>query len=262
MVIRRLLIAMFAFLGVIGAPFAARAADPAPYDALLARYVTKSPDGINRVRYAAWASNAADVQSLKAYVNALEKERPSVMTRNEQLAFWINLYNSVTLQVVLEKYPVRSIRDIRSKTLNPRGLIGPWLTPRVTVEGKRLTLDDIENAILRPAFKDPRIHYAINCASIGCPNLAARAWRAETIDSDLTEAARVYINHPRGVTLDGKGKVRASSIYQWFASDFGGNTSSVLDHLRRYALPELQAQLAKHTTIASYGYDWSLNSAK
>jgi hypothetical protein len=244
---------------MLAAPATAHAADNATYDRLLAHYVVASPDGINRVRYAAWAANANDVNALNAYVASLEQERPSRMTRDERLAHWINLYNAVTLQIVLENYPVGSIRDIRSQTLDPRGLIGPWRTQRVTVEGRRLTLDQIENSILRPEFDEPRIHYAINCASIGCPNLAVRAWRAETMDADLTEAARAYINHPRGVSVDAQGRVRASTIYRWFVADFRGNAAGVLAHVRRYASPELQRRLAGAATISGYGYDWSLN---
>ena len=258
---RKLLVAAILALGMAGAPVAAHAADTAAYDRLLERYVVASTDGINRVRYAAWSSDANDVDALNAYVASLERDRPSRMTRDEQLAHWINLYNAVTLQIILENYPVRSIRDIRSETLDPRGLIGPWRTPRVTVEGRRLTLDQIENSILRPEFNEPRIHYAINCASIGCPTLAARAWRAETMDADLTAAARAYINHPRGVSIDAQGRVRVSTIYRWFAADFGGNAGGVLTHLRRYASPELQARLARATTISNYNYDWALNGS-
>jgi hypothetical protein len=133
MLARKLLAAAILLFGMVGAPAAAHAADTAAYDRLLARYVVASADGINRVRYAAWSSNAADVDALNAYVASLERDRPSRMTRDEQLAHWINLYNAVTLQIILENYPVRSIRDIRSQTLDPRGLIGPWRTPRVTI---------------------------------------------------------------------------------------------------------------------------------
>jgi len=258
---RKLFAAAILALGVIGATLPAQAADTATYDRLLARYVVTSADGINRVRYAAWKADSDDINALNAYVASLEQDRPSRMARDAQLAHWINLYNAVTLQIVLENYPVRSIRDIRSQTLDPRGLIGPWRTQRVTVEGRRLTLDQIENAILRPQFDEPRIHYAINCASIGCPNLAASAWRAETMDANLTEAALAYINHPRGVSIDAQGRVRASRIYQWFVADFGGSAAHVLTHVRSFASPELQRQISSAASITSYAYDWSLNDA-
>lgn len=237
------------------------AADDAAYDALLARYVSASADGINRVDYARWNDSAGDRAALNAYVAELAAQRPSAFARERAFAYWINLYNAVTLQVVLERYPVASIRDIRSEGtgLDPRALIGPWRTKRVAVEGRRLSLDDVENTILRPTFRDPRVHYAINCASIGCPNLMPRAWRAETLEADLDAAARAYVNHPRGVSVNANGSLRVSSIYRWFRADFGGSDATVIAHLRRYASPELAARLSGATRIAGHGYDWALN---
>jgi len=236
-------------------------ADEAAYDALLARYVSASTDGVNRVDYARWAASQSDRRALDAYVAELEAQPPSAFARDRAFAYWVNLYNAVTLQVILERYPVRSIRDIRSEGtgLDPRGLIGPWRTRRVTVEGRRLSLDDIENAILRPTYNDPRVHYAINCASIGCPNLMSRAWRAETLSADLDAAARAYINHPRGVTVAANGDVRVSSIYRWFREDFGTSDANVIAHLRRYASPERAAGLQSADRIAGHSYDWALN---
>lgn len=247
-----------ALLVTLLAPLRAEAADLEDYDRLLSRYVTASTDGIARVRYAAWKANAEDVRALNDVVDWMEQQQPSRMSRDARFAYWVNLYNAVTLQIVLENHPVRSIREIRSRTLDPRGLIGPWRTERVTVEGRRLTLDAIEHGILRPEFRDPRIHYAVNCASIGCPNLMARAWRAETLEADLDAAAAAYVNHPRGVSVDAQGAVTASRIYRWFAEDFGGETG-VLAHLRRYASPSLRARLQGVTRVSRYVYDWSLN---
>ena len=236
-------------------------ADEAAYDTLLARYVSASADGINHVDYARWRSDGADRAALNAYVAELAAQRPSAFARERAFAYWVNLYNAVTLQVVLERYPVASIRDIRSEGtgLDPRALIGPWRTKRVTVEGRRLSLDDIENTILRPTFRDPRVHYAINCASIGCPNLMPRAWRAENLEADLDAAARAYVNHARGVSVNANGTLRVSSIYRWFRADFGGSDANVIAHLRRYASPELAARLSGATRIAGHGYDWALN---
>jgi hypothetical protein len=253
----RLLFAAIATIWTFAAPTAQ--ADDAAYDALLARYVSTSTDGVNRVDYARWANASADRAALDAYVSELAAQRPSTFARDRAFAYWANLYNAITLQVILERYPVRSIRDIRSEGLDPRGLIGPWRTKRVTVEGRRLSLDDIENAIMRPTFRDPRVHYAINCASIGCPNLMARAWRAETLSADLDAAARAYINHPRGARVDANGVLRVSSIYRWFREDFGNTDANVIAHLRRYASPDLARRLEGATRIAGHSYDWSLN---
>lgn len=254
---RAIFVSALTTLSVLVLSAAPATADDAAFDGLLARYVAASADGINRVDYGRWRANAADRAALGAYVNDLAAQRPSTFARERGLAYWINLYNAVTLQVILERYPVRSIRDIRSEGLDLRP--GPWRTRRVTVAGRRLSLDDIENAVLRPTYRDPRVHYAINCASLGCPNLMTRAWRAETLNADLDAAARAYVNHPRGVSVNGDGALRVSSIYRWFREDFGGTDASVIAHLRRYASPELVARLRNATRIAGHGYDWALN---
>ena len=178
-------------------------------------------------------------------------------SRPEQFAYWVNLYNALTVRVVLDHYPVASIRDLY---ISP-GLFakGPWGRQLVEVEGEGLTLNDIEHRILRPIWGDPRIHYAVNCASIGCPNLLAEAFTAGTSDRLLDSAARAYVNHPRGVSLQGDG-ITVSSIYNWFASDFDAD-GGVLPHLLRHASAELAEQLQRRPRIVDYVYDWSLNDA-
>ncbi|MCU0985410.1 MAG: DUF547 domain-containing protein [Acetobacteraceae bacterium] len=231
-----------------------------PFDALLARYVVAHGDGITRVRYAAWHANAEDRTALARWIEAAAAGAPSRMPRDEAFAFWANLYNALTLKEILDHYPVRSIRDIGSRGVpfDPKGWFGPWRTRLVTVEGRRLSLDDIEHGIMRPTFSDPRVHYAVNCASLGCPNLRPAAWRAGTLARDLDEAAAAFVNHPRGVTVRADGALRVSSIYIWFAEDFGGAEGTVA-HLRRHAATALAARLGPGTRIAEDGYDWSLN---
>lgn len=251
----------FAF-GVFGGnAFAQPAVDrDAPFDALLRRYVSLGSDGITRVDYARWHASAADRAALDAYISELSARSPSRMPRDEAFAYWGNLYNAVTLKVVLDRYPVASIRDIKSGSwLDPRAYTGPWRQQRVTVEGKRLSLDDIEHEIMRPTFKDPRVHYVVNCASHGCPNLMNRAWRAATLEADLEAAARAFVNHPRAVSVLPDGTLRVSSIYKWFIADFGGNDAGLLAHFGRYAEGPLARHLANSPRIADDDYDWSLN---
>jgi hypothetical protein len=237
--------------------------DPdAPYDALLNRYVKASPDGVNRVDYAGWRAAAMDLAALDSYIAELSARRPSAMTRADAFAFWGNLYNAVTLKVVLDRYPVASIRDIKSDSwFDPKAYAGPWRQSRVTVEGRKLSLDDIEHSIMRPTFKDPRVHYMVNCASYGCPNLMNRAWRAASLESDLDAAARAFVNHPRGVSVLPPGALKVSSIYKWFIEDFGGDDAGLIAHFRAFADPDLQSRLATAPRIAEDGYDWSLNRA-
>jgi Protein of unknown function, DUF547 len=222
----------------------------------LAAYLVRSDDGINRLRYAAVGD--AERTSLEDYVAGLARLPISAYARDQQLAYWINLYNALTITVVLEHYPVASIRDIG---ISP-GLfsVGPWGAKLITVEGEELSLDDIEHRILRPIWRDPRIHYAVNCAALGCPNLQPEPFRAETLDAQLDRAARTFINHPRGVLIEDD-RLIVSRIYGWFEEDFGGSEQGVLGHLKRFAGPELRRRLEAISTIDDYEYDWSLNDA-
>ena len=243
-------------------PLSAETFDGA-FVALLAKYVKPSADGVNRVDYARWQVSAQDMASLHDYISHRAARMPSKMPRNDAFAFWVNLYNAITLKVVLDRYPVSSIRDIKSEGLfDPKAYIGPWRTKRVTVQARTYSLDNIENDVLRPVFKDPRVHYAINCASYGCPNLRVKSWSAETLDADLDLAAREFINHPRAVTKLPNNTLRVSSIYRWFAADFGGDDAAIVAHLRKYAEAKLATVLLSNPKIAEDGYDWTLNDAR
>lgn len=257
-----------AMVGAAALPRAAHAqavgGDPtAEFSALLTNYVSEHVDGVNRVNYAGWKASTSDMGRLNTVVAGLARMSPSGMARAEAIAYWANLYNAITLQVVLSRYPVASIRDIRSEgvLLDPQAYLGPWRSKRVTVERRRYSLDDIEHQTLRPLARDPRIHYSVNCASIGCPNIQRTAWRAETLEPDLDRAARGYVNHPRAVTVLADGSLRVSSIYEWFKEDFGGNDAGVIAHLRRYAEPALTQRLRSTTRVSANAYDWALNQS-
>lgn len=226
----------------------------APWSRLLARYVSHGGDGIDRVNYRAWKASAEDRGSLAAYLGLLQKTDPRGLTRDDQLAYWANLYNAETIRIVLEAWPVKSIRDIKPNLL----AIGPWKTPTLTVAGMSLSLDTIEHGILRAGFGEPRVHYALNCASISCPNLRREAWEGAGLDAALNDAARAYVNHPRGARVT-RGKLTVSSIYVWFKVDFGGTDAGVIAHLKRYAGETLKQKLDGVSAIAGHDYDWSLN---
>lgn len=123
-----------------------------------------------------------------------------------------------------------------------------------------MRLDDIEHRILRPIWMDPRIHYAVNCASIGCPNLQAQAFTAKNAQGLLTKAAREYVNHPRGVRI-GDDLLILSSIYVWFEPDFSAN-GGLIGHLRRYADPTLAGKLDGRDGPDDHEYDWRLNDTR
>jgi hypothetical protein len=231
--------------------------DHGAWDRLLKAYVAPDGDRLARVDYARFKREGH--AALKSYIEAVSKTDVAALDRPEQFAFWANLYNAKTIDLVLDAYPIASIKDIRLGG----GLVatitgGPWKAKVLTVGGRELSLDDIEHGILRPVFKDPRVHYAVNCASVGCPNLGVEAFRGDKLQAQLDSAARAYVNHPRGVSVD-DGAVTVSSIYSWFRDDFGGNDASVLDHIRSHVDEALKQKLVGITEIADDRYDWSLN---
>ena len=227
------------------------------WDRLLKKLVVPGENGLTLFRYG--AASQADRQDLSQYVAFLTALPISTYNRAEQKAYWINFYNALTVKLVLDHYPVQSIRDI---DISPGFFSdGPWGKKLVTVEGEKISLNDIEHRILRPIWQDNRVHYAVNCASIGCPNLEAMAYGGPSLDARLDSAAKAYINSPRGVAITG-GAITVSKIYDWFIADFGDDEKSVLAHLKKYAAPALRRQLSAIGKIDDVAYDWRLNNAK
>ena len=225
--------------------------DHSAWGGFLSRYVRPGASGVNLVNYA--GVSAADKQGLKAYIAALEATQPASLSRDAAMAYWINLYNAKTVDIILDNYPVQSIRKIGGFFSG-----GPWDDKVVTVDGRALSLNDIEHGILRPIWNDPRIHYAVNCASIGCPNLVTQPFTAATLNGMLDAAARDYINHPRGAEVQ-NGRLVVSSIFEWYQVDFGGSDAGVIAHMRQYASGPLAGALAGVTSISDDRYDWNLN---
>jgi len=269
----RFLLAAFLMLGLVssatGAPKAeawefwrgddaasTQIVDHAPWSRLLATYRSEGPDGIARFAYG--SVSPADRALLQAYLATLQAVAPRRLARPQQKAYWINLYNAATVETVLTRYPVASIRDIRTSP----GLFaaGPWGAKILRVENQALSLDDIEHRILRPLWQDARIHYALNCAALGCPNLGPEAFEADRLEAQLDEAARRFVASPRGVRVGPRGLV-LSSIYDWFKEDFGAGEAGLRAHLLSYATGETRAALERNAPIISYGYDWALNAA-
>lgn len=202
---------------------------------------------------------APDRAALKDYLRMLQSVMVRDLNRNEQLAYWVNLYNALTVDLILDHYPVVSIRDI---DISP-GLFarGPWDAKLVTIDGLELSLNDIEHRIIRAIWRDPRIHYLVNCASIGCPDLAPAAYTGANIEPAMKRAAESYVNDPRGVTIVA-GRVTVSRIYDWFIEDFGGSEQGVIAHLKQHARPELSRALDAAEGLDDTHYDWALNDLR
>lgn len=228
--------------------------DHSAWGSFLSSYVRPGSDGVNRVAYGSVSD--ADKQALKGYIAMLESSDPTSLTRDAQMAYWINLYNAKTVDLVIDAYPVSSIKKIKGGLFNT----GPWDEKVMNVAGRPLSLNDVEHGILRPVWNnDPRIHYAVNCASIGCPNLGTQPFTSANLASMLDQSARDFINHPRGADVS-SGRLVISSIFEWYQSDFGGNDAGVIAHMKQYATGSLAAGLANVSSVYDDRYDWNLNA--
>lgn len=198
-----------------------------------------------------------DRKILQNYLKFLENINISNYSRSEQFAYWINHYNARTVELILENYPIDSIKNISFSFFS----FGPWDEELITVEGIDLSLNDIEHRILRPIWKDPRIHYAVNCASMGCPNLLPKPFTAETNEMLLDEAAKGYVNHPRGVRFEDE-KLVLSKIFDWYLVDFGGSTDNLLQHILEYSESQLYQKIKQYKGKLEYEYNWQLNEIR
>ena len=193
-------------------------------------------------------------ESLDEYIAALESMDPLTLNEQEQKAYWINLYNSLTVELILDNYPLTSITNLGSNPLE----FGPWNEISTEINGFELSLNDIEHRIIRPKFNDYRIHFAVNCASIGCPDLATEAYQGSSLDAQLDQAANDYLTHPRGLQFQDD-KLLLSTLFEWYADDFGDSQSSILATLGKHTSPETQSALAAYNGSPVYEYDWGLN---
>lgn len=219
----------------------------ASWNALLIEHV--SADG--RVDYAGFQQ---DIQLLEAYLEELNVQAPDtdVWSEAEQLAFWINAYNAFTVKLIVDHYPVQSIQDLHPFPYIPL-LRTVWHKPLFRIANRAISLDHIEHGILRKEFDEPRIHFAINCASASCPPLMPKAYVAEDLDSQLDQAARNFLRNRQYNQLS-EHEAQLSKIFSWFRSDFT-KEGSLIDFLNKYAEPQL-SPMAK---INFLPYDWSLN---
>lgn len=237
----------------------AKEIDHSPWQRILNSYVQVHSSGVNRFDYATLKASTQDKAKLAGYLNYLQQLDPREYSKAEQKAYWINLYNSLTVKLVVEAYPVDSIREICANRPSGSQCSGPWKETHAKVADRQLTLDNIENDILRPIWKDNLIHYGLSCASYGCPNLLKTAFTSENTDKLLAAAAREYVNHPRGVNFLEDDLLVISSIYDWYIEDFGKSEQGIIRHLQSYADKKLAKRLADFKGTIDYEYDWSLN---
>ena len=212
---------------------------------LLNKYVSEG-----KVDYAGFQSEEA---KLDQYLDLLQGVDPKTLSGKEQFAFYANAYNAWTIKLILTKYPdITSIKEL--------GIFntGPWKKKVVRLRGETVSLDHIEHDILRPRFKDPRVHFAINCAAKSCPPLGSEPFLAEKLDQQLDDVTRSFINNPQSYRLEGR-NLHVSRIFKWFSEDFN---EDALSFFIKYAHGELKTKLEpqpEKINIKYLAYDWSLN---
>jgi hypothetical protein len=236
----------------------AQAMDSSAYARLLETHVRPGVIGGIRLAMVDYGGIKSDPNYRKALQALAEAEPDALQNTNERLAFWINAYNLLAIKAVLDQYPVKSIKDGGSL------LQSIWKKKVGVVAGKSYALDDIENDILRKDFKEPRIHFAIVCASLSCPDLRAEPYTADRLDPQLDEAARLFLaNLAKGLAPGPDGKTaQVSSIFKWFRDDFGV-VGGVSKFILAKAEPALATRIAGLTdaSLSYLGYDWSLNDS-
>ncbi|OAV45017.1 hypothetical protein A3850_011190 [Lewinella sp. 4G2] len=206
-----------------------------PWNTLLQRYV----DDAGNVDYAGFKSSESE---LDAYLATLQETAPKgTWGRRASLAYWINAYNAFTIKRILRDYPVASITDLDGGD--------PWKVKWIEIEGETYSLNNIEHDIIRPRFKDARIHFAVNCAAKSCPPLPNKAFMAANVESLLTERTRAFVRNPAYNTIGDE--VAVSKIFDWYGEDFGD--------LRTYLNKYLPTPIPADVEIGFRDYDWALN---
>lgn len=209
------------------------------WDSFLKKYVSPAGD----VNYAAIKSNKSELSKI---VTTFEQCMPEKSwNNNEKLAFWINAYNVFTIELIVKNYPLKSIQKLDSGK--------PWDVKRIQIGNKKYSLNNIENDIIRPQFKDPRIHFAVNCAAKSCPPILNAAYKPSTLDSQLNSQTKKFVNNSKYQTLTNS-KMSLSKIFDWYGVDFGNK----IDFINKYS----KVKIDKSATIIYKDYDWSLNELK
>lgn len=224
-----------------------------PWQRFLDTYAIESRDGVV-IAYDAVPTEGRVL--LDSYLAFLQRIDWAQLDRREQLAAWINLHNAASVSIVLEQLPFRRVSYLKSPPVTERG---PFAERRFSVEGVPLSCEEIAHVVLRGRSTDPRILYTLHGASLGGPRIAKQAYRGRSINRQLDDAARRFVNMAEVVERH-RGALRVSNLYRWFRSDFGGDDAAILAHLRRYANRDTKALIANARRIDGYQYDWDLDA--
>jgi hypothetical protein len=221
--------------------------DHSAFDSFLKTYVLNNhSSGINRFRYA--DVTRRDAKALDKYIAKMASIDPRDYRKLEQKAYWLNLYNALTLQGLLKVYPVTAVD--RDKISRKR---------RVSVAGKKLSVADIDQRILRPVWQDYKMVFGLSCATVGCPAIHAQAFTGRNTNKLLKQYAREFINHPRGLTVS-RDQLRVSRIFSWYRDDFGGGDRQLIRLFSHYAGDSKALYILGFSGDIEYAYDKRINA--
>ncbi|GAB5524442.1 MAG: hypothetical protein Roseis2KO_23140 [Roseivirga sp.] len=222
------------------------APDHSAWTKLLSKYV--EDNGL--VNYQGFINDKA---ALESYLETLSSNAPGdTWTENEKLAYWINAYNAFTVKLIVDNYPLKSIKDL-NPTLSVPTVNTIWSKEWFQIGGQDFSLDRIEHKILRKDFEEPRIHFAVNCASISCPVLRPEAYTADKVDRQLDEQARIFLNDPTRNSIT-ENRIEVSKIFSWFGGDFKKG-QSLLEFIDQYTKVDIDDK----AKVRFMKYDWNLN---
>ena len=223
------------------------AIDHSAFDKLLKKHVNEK----GQVDYKGFK---ADEKAFNGYLEMLSKNAPTdKWAKNDQMAYWINAYNAYTIRLILDNYPVKSIKDIGPKKQIPF-VTTPWAKKFFTIGGEKTSLDNIEHGTLRKKFDDPRIHFALVCASISCPRLRNEAFTAAKLDAQLDDQGSDFLNNPTKNAVSND-KTTLSKYFDWYKGDWNENGKSVVEWVNKYS----KNKITKDTQISFLDYNWNLN---
>ncbi|GAB4025615.1 DUF547 domain-containing protein [Spirosoma gilvum] len=241
---------LFGWLCLLATAFTEPAVAPvdhSAYDRLLKKYVNEK----GLVNYKGFKS---EEKTFNEYLAMLSKNPPAASwSKNEQMAYWINAYNAYTIRLILDHYPVKSIKDIGSKIKIPF-VTTPWAAKFFTIGGEKMSLDNIEHGTLRKKFNDPRIHFTLVCASISCPRLRNEAYMADKLDAQMDDQGRDFLNNPSKNKIS-KDEAQLSNYFNWYKGDWTKNGQSVVKWVNKYS----NTKISDNTDIEFLDYNWNLN---
>ena len=243
----KFLLTIFSFLIFAGSTVAQKAPSHQQWDKLLRKHVNKT----GLVNYKGFKNDKAELDS---YLKLLSSSAPQKSwSKDDQKAYWINAYNAFTVALILKHYPVKSIKDIAGSIYK---INTPWDIKFITIGGQKYDLNNIEHKILRNQFDDPRIHFALVCASISCPRLRDEAFTGSGINAQLEDAGKEFLNDKSKNNIRAD-KADLSKYFSWYKGDFIKN-GSLVDYVNKYS----STKITSKTKIGSLDYNWGLNEQK